>query len=145
MEKKFMYLFCYGSNNPDQLAERLEREVEVFPAYVNDYQRVYRGYSQKWGGGVGALKKMKGHQCFGLVVEVDKNDIELMDVYEGYPDFTSKKMIDGFVSDKKSKMMIYSSTKTDWHVPSKAYLQAVFKTVSTFWEVDSYKDFYNEY
>lgn len=140
-----MFLFCYGSNNPKQLEERLERRVKTYPAFILGYQRIYRGWSNKWQGGVGSLKKMPGKICYGLAVEVDKHDIENMDYYEGYPSYYSKKHIKGYVNGESEKMLVYLAKSKEWNAPSVAYLKAIYKTVSTHWDVSSYKDFYNEY
>jgi hypothetical protein len=55
-----MYLFSYGSNHPDQLADRLERVVRGYGASLHGYRRVFRGHSQLWGGGVASLRKASG-------------------------------------------------------------------------------------
>lgn len=139
------YLFCYGSNNPKQLAERLERSVTTKRAVAPDYQRVYRGYSQKWQGGVASIQKKKGAMCFGLVVGFSKDDEKKMDYYEGYPYAYKKKTIKVIVDDEEIDAIAYIAVSKEWHAPSKAYLQAIYKTVSAHWLVDSPSDFYNEF
>ena len=144
-QELFMFLFCYGSNNPGQLSERLGHMVKVYPAYIEGYQRAYRGYSNKWDGGVATIIKMSGHSVYGLAAEVDDSDIKRMDVYEGYPTSYSRKKMKGYVDGVKKEMIVYIANMKDWNAPSPAYLKAIHKTVSTFWEVDSFKDFYNEF
>lgn len=141
---KFL-LFSYGSNNPEQLAQRLERNVEVISAYAEGYQRVYRGWSQRWGGGVASLIKRQGSTCYGLVCVVDNQDIKKMDVYEGFPQSYRREVIKVMVEGKPEKAVVYISNNKEKNSPSVKYLKAVFKTVSTFWDVNSYKAFDNNY
>lgn len=134
------YLFCYGSNGPKQLEERLGYKPVLRAAYAQGYRRYFRGWSTKWQGGVATLLKEKG-QTFGLVAEVDSEDLDRLDIFEGVRSGNYKRAkIDVMVADdngnfKKKKCVVYLSKSKEFNPPTKKYLQAVLKTISTFWEV----------
>jgi gamma-glutamylcyclotransferase (GGCT)/AIG2-like uncharacterized protein YtfP len=135
-------IFCYGSNYVEQLEHRLERKIKKsYPAYLPDYQRVFRGYSQKWKGGIASVQKKRGKAVFGLVIEVDSEDLKKLDIYEGYPDVYNRKELKcevdlskGFES-KKCIVYVYV-LGNDFNEPSKEYLKAIYKTIGTHWEVN---------
>jgi gamma-glutamylcyclotransferase (GGCT)/AIG2-like uncharacterized protein YtfP len=131
-------LFSYGSNHPAQMAERLERSVETMGAFLPDYVRVFRGWSQRWGGGVASLKKEKGGVVFGLVVEVDWADLEKMDRFEGVASGNYKRTNVSVVlaTGERAKAVAYVSTSAEFNAPSRGYLDAVAKTVDTHWRGD---------
>ena len=141
-------LFCYGSNNPEQLAERLGRKnLKLDMAFTKGYRRVYRGWSKRWKGGVATLLKKKDALCFGLVCEVDSRDIKVMDMYEGgHQNAYKRQKITVYVGEDFEPMeaIAYFAISKEKNSPSTAYLKAIYKTVSYFWKVKSYKDFYNE-
>lgn len=137
------FLFCYGSNNIDQLKERLGHEIKAFPAFISGYRRAFRGYSERWQGGVATLIKKEGH-TYGLAIKVNDHDIKKLDKYEGYPTYYTRKNLKVNVDGKIETCVVYLSNSKEQNDPSKAYLKAIYKTVSTFWDVNSPNDFYNK-
>jgi gamma-glutamylcyclotransferase (GGCT)/AIG2-like uncharacterized protein YtfP len=130
-----IFLFSYGSNHPAQMAERLGRSVETMGAFLPGYVRVFRGWSQRWEGGVASLKKEKGGVVFGLVVEVDWADLEKMDRFEGVASGNYKRqgVTVALATGERAKAIAYVSTSTGFNAPSRGYLEAVAKTVGTHW------------
>lgn len=132
-------VFCYGSNNPDQLSERIGHRPKMEGAYLEGYQRIFVGYSQKWQGGVGSLKKAPGKQVYGLVAYLSSEDIQKLDRFEGWhPDNVSGSTIKKYLKvttqqGKKITVLVYLGTATDRNPPSQAYREAIAKTISAFW------------
>lgn len=131
-------LFSYGSNHPLQMAERLGHDVRTMGAYLPGYVRAFRGFSRRWGGGVATLKKQAGGVVFGLVAPVSASDIETMDRFEGVASGNYKRMsVNVILADgSKAKAIAYVSTSNEFNQPTKEYLEAVAKTVSTHWSGD---------
>lgn len=82
------YLFCYGSNNPQQLKERLGRTVTIkYKAKALRKKRFftnsYAAVSQGKGGVVTMLPGDVGDTVLGYVTEVTENELKILDIYEG--------------------------------------------------------------
>jgi len=130
-----MYLFSYGSNSPKQLSERLGRATTGKGAYLDGYRRVFRGMSQRWGGGVASLQKHADSQTFGWVAKVDAEDLELLDGFEGVASGKYKRMrVEVSLETNSLAIAIaYVSTSTRFGAPTQEYLEACAKTVGAFW------------
>lgn len=128
-------LFCYGSNHPGQLAERLGHATTNTGAYAPGWARVFRGWSERWGGGVASLVGMKDVTTYGYVAQVTASDLETMDVYEGVATgHYDRATIDVVVGSTKKKATVYLANAREKNKPSKAYLTAIAKTIGAFWE-----------
>jgi hypothetical protein len=141
------FLFCYGSNNPQQLAERIGPPKSMSAAYSPDHKRVFRGFSQGWGGGVASLAPSKTRPAFGYVAQVTEAQLRKMDIYEGVAvGAYARRKIKVVKIDKRtgeaSKVdaIAYIASSREFHKPSRAYLQAILKTIAPFWEIDSVAD-----
>ncbi len=131
-----MKLFCYGSNNPEQLAERLGRSLPAQPCFAAGYARVFRGMSQRWGGGTASLEKARGKTTYGFCVEVTARDMTTLDGYEGVAQgvYQRSKVPIELEDGTKAQATAYTSLRENYNAPSPAYLAAVVKTISTFWK-----------
>ena len=156
------YLFCYGSNNPKQLSERLGRKLEprnIKAAYAENWGRVFRGYSNKWGGGVATLVKDKNRNCYGYCVKVSDDELDILDSYEGVPKSYKRKNIQVRVRSLDNKVetgdyfqprsvVVYLANSKEKNPPSNEYLKAIALTINTKWDNNGKKvkpsDIYNE-
>lgn len=132
------WLFSYGSNHPAQLAERLDHRVATQGAVLADHVRVFRGWSQRWGGGVASLQAKKGGEVYGLVAKVTDDDLAQMDRFEGLASGNYKrKNIEVTLADGESvNAVAYVSTSTKKNAPTREYLEAVAKTIGAHWQGD---------
>jgi cation transport regulator ChaC len=127
-------LFSYGSNDPDQLATRLERPVDSYAALADGWARVFRGSSRTWGGaGVASLVRKPGTVTYGLVVPVTEEDLRVLDRYEGVPRSYRRKKIAVEVGGEPERAVAYIATSRRFNPPSREYLKAVARTISTHW------------
>lgn len=126
-----MYLFSYGSNNPEQLKERLKKQSDIMyiPACIKDYTRIFGGYSKKWDGAVASIYPCKGRHVYGILTRVTHVDIDILDKYEqGY----YRKIIEvvEIQSNKKRRAIIYIKNDITYICPpSKEYIAAIQKTL----------------
>jgi hypothetical protein len=128
-EKKVL-VFCYGSNGTKQLKERTgATDMNPTPAYLDNHTRIFAGYSGRWDGGIASVHPEIGSRVYGMVVEITKAEMEILDSYEG--GYTRKQRI--VVLQKhngpermRSKIYIKDNHKFT-HMPSIAYLKAIRK------------------
>jgi len=69
------YLFSYGSNGLDQLADRLgvnRSNLEAYPAKLEGWSRGFFSYSDNREGSVATIFKNPGNAVFGIAVRLEK-------------------------------------------------------------------------
>lgn len=129
------WLFSYGSNDPSQLSRRIGRDVrDGQAAFVDGYERVFRGWSSTRQCGVASLKKKHGARTFGWAARVSADELRELDRYEGVGSGCYRRMKlkiqlpGGAVSG-----MAYVSTSDEHNAPSRAYLESCARCVGSFW------------
>ena len=134
------YLFSYGSNSPRQLSERLGRPVTGERASVADYRRVFRGHSQRWGGGVASLERSAQDRVYGYVERVSDAELNALDRFEGVGLGKYKRIkVPAQMGSQRRDAVAYVSTSTTFTQPTRAYLEAVAETIGAFWTGSSGK------
>ena len=137
------YLFSYGSNSPRQLSERLGRPVAGERAYVTGYRRVFRGHSQRWGGGVASLERASQDRVYGYIEKVSEAELATLDRFEGVAGYTTGRYkrlkVIAQTDSQRRDAVAYVSTSDTFTQPTRAYLEAVAETVGTFWTGSSGK------
>lgn len=137
-----MLLFSYGSNGPDQLKERLKRDVDGEPAHLPGWGRVFRGHSPRWGGAVATLEADSERVAYGWVCEVDEADLETLDRYEGVAQGAYRRVMLSVLvrrgdHDERARAVAYVRARPPQQdpaaPPSNAYRAAVARTVGAFW------------
>ena len=85
------YVFCYGSNHPEQLSRRLGAKIDdlvsrSISCTLPGFKRVYTGAARTWAGGsVANIVSHPESEVLGYAVRMTANEIKQLDVYEGYP------------------------------------------------------------
>ena len=137
-------LFSFGSNNPNQLAERLgvsKSSLNAKAAFLEDHWRVFRGHSNNWGGATASFVKKPGYNVYGYVAELTEDQLDLLDRYEGAlmsPPKYKRTNVKVYVRDEdgdyfEKKAVAYKSTSRTRGLATTEYKKAVAKTISTFW------------
>jgi len=134
-------VFSYGSNNPKQLSERIGRRIKGTGAYLPKFGRVFRGWSNNWGGGVASVVPDSSRNVYGYVADVDADELYYLDRKEGvlmrrpkYERISKMVMVrqpNG--SYKRKRAQIYVSLSDEFNPPTRAYLNATAKTIDQFW------------
>jgi hypothetical protein len=152
------YLFSYGSNNPKQLEERLNKKITtIIPAYYPNHILAFGSISINWLGGVATMIPSRNNNnnnnnnssnstnltikdnVFGYLTLVSKDDLVKLDVFEAVK---IGKYIRKQIKVKKldnSTVLAYAYFLTPQVIkwkrpPSQAYLEAIYKTQSIFWK-----------
>lgn len=132
-----MLLFSYGSNNPEQLSDRLGRSgIAMRRAILPDYWRAFRGFSRRWGGGTATVIPHAGGEVYGYVAEVTASDLATMDHYEGVAlGIYSRRTVTVLVGDRlqPTNAVVYVSNSREFNEPTRAYLGAIVETINAFW------------
>lgn len=119
-------LFCYGSNSIKQLQQRLyiTEKIKYKKAYINNYVRIFAGYSKRWDGGIASIFPCYGKKVYGILVKLKVEDFELLKSYErGY----HLKILDVCVNSTNIvQSFIYIKTNNIFkELPSEAYMNAI--------------------
>ena len=79
--------FAYGSNlGASALRSRCPRAMQVAVAFVDGHRLGFTRTSTLRGGGVADLVPAEGARVWGAVFELDDDDLEALDAYEGAPE-----------------------------------------------------------
>lgn len=148
------YYFSYGSNNLEQIKDRLNNDnIKGYKAYLNDYYLTFGGSSIKWGGAVASILYSKDNSItYGTVYILTDREIRMLDKYEktdsNNPLSESEKINlyrrikinvnisfdnDNEFEEKECYVYIKNSTKF-YSLPSDKYINACINNISQFWE-----------
>ncbi|CDW79212.1 UNKNOWN [Stylonychia lemnae] len=134
-----MYVFCYGSNNPHQLSERLTTTIpdimeRSISCTLQNYQRVFAYRSRKWNGSVASVVPVDGAECQGYAVLLSPEEIKRLDVFESYPimyDRVTVQLMNHQTNDLVEGLVYVMNLRDEFVEPSEAYITACSKTFST--------------
>ena len=135
-EDENLYLFSYGSNDKEQLEDRLGRsDIEFYKASINNYERIFGGYSDRWNGAVASIIEQNGELCKGAYCSVSDIDLETLDNFESS---YTRELITITTESKEMQAYTYIKVDTEWvDHPSVEYLDACYKTTQPFWNETS--------
>jgi len=154
------WLFNYGSNYPGQLKKRLGHPIDdtAFAAYLPNYRLCFLSYSYGREGGVAGVLPKRGSEVCGYVCAVTDEDLDKLDIPEGVAgDYYHRKFLPVMKANdagdrfERISAVVYvpgeerlngcdCCTPPDNHYPSDEYLDAVEKTIFTFWDEDECRD-----
>ena len=105
--KKKLYI-AYGSNmNLPQMAHRCPTAQVVGTSKIKDYALLFRGGRT---GAVATIEPCEGGSVPVLLWEIAPQDELSLDLYEGYPNFYGKQMLDLELEGKQVSAMVYVMT-----------------------------------
>jgi hypothetical protein len=141
--------FCYGSNNIQQIRERVgNKNIKNQACILPGYLRIFAGKSATWGGGVVSIIDTPSEiiSCRGTYVLFTEEEFRKMDQYEG-TNTNERFNEDPFVNNyRREKVCIklengklytafaYIKNSNKWDsYPSTKYLNACYKHLKPFW------------
>lgn len=140
-------VFSYGSNGAEQLRTRVKNPtLTPVKALLMDAERVFGGWSGKWGGAVATLVPRTDKAVQGSVVELTEEELAMLDVFEdtepGNPYGLSgmyrrqdATVMIGEDLQTPHEVVVYIKNDVDWEgPPSEKYLEAIYKNVGAYWE-----------
>jgi gamma-glutamylcyclotransferase (GGCT)/AIG2-like uncharacterized protein YtfP len=141
-------VFCYGSNDPAQIEERLggASQPEYYCAWLDGYKRVFRGWSRNWQCGVASLKKARSGRTYGFVATVTQEELRQLDRFEGVNSQQPRSRRGSYRREKVNvtdeagdlqSVWVYVSNSNEFNRPSRTYLKAVARTIRYCWSGSS--------
>lgn len=105
-KQKNTLIFAYGSNmNDRQMSFRCPGAQRVCVAKLSDHRLVFAGRSPRWGGGgVASVEAARRASVVGVIWWLSPEDLERLDVFEGYP----------YVYDRVPVIVDRASGKSIW-------------------------------
>ena len=142
-------LFCYGSNNIEQVRARVNNQhIQAYKGLLPNYRRIFADYSNSWGGGIASIMYTSDPNlfCRGSYVLLTQQEIAKMNKFEG---ITSSNPFDTDPSKniyRHQPVLIqiengnfingitYIKNTNNWiSYPSISYLNACYKNIKPFW------------
>lgn len=122
-------IFSYGSNSIYQLRGRLQNvELVSFPAYLDNYKRIFCSYSEKWHGGIASITPKKYCRTYGIITYISLEELSILDSYE--VNYSKKELICTVLAKDSSTFdvtcIVYISDISEYvDPPSEQYLMAI--------------------
>ena len=100
------YLFSYGSNNLEQLSERLNKKInlnDVIAVYYPRHKLSFGYFSEKWNGGVATIlsSNTTKDKVYGFIIPLSNEDFKILDKFEGIHDNIYKQKTIKVISKKE--------------------------------------------
>lgn len=114
-----MKYFAYGMNtNLTEMARRCPTAVCVGPAWIDDYEFVFRTHAD--------IAKLPGSICYGVLWDITKADLQALDMLEGYPYYYTRFRVRVKLGDHFVYALTYQmNDQTYIQQPGSGYLELV--------------------
>ncbi|CAI2379066.1 unnamed protein product [Moneuplotes crassus] len=154
--KEGTWIFCYGSNHPEQISRRLEVPLEDVLANcractAKGYTRAFMGITSLWNNtSPSTIIKAESKDCKAFAYLMSAEEVVQMDKWEGIPLYYTREDI--LLEDKQGEVFagqVYLQVPQEEFVyPDEGYLQACSKTSMAYYylppaEETGSVDYYN--
>lgn len=114
-----MKYFAYGMNtNLDQMARRCPGAASLGPAWLDDYEFVFRTHAD--------IVKSPGSICYGVLWDIAPNHLQALDALEGYPYYYTRFRVRVNLGDHFVYALTYQmNDQTYIQEPGAGYLEMV--------------------
>ena len=126
------YLFSYGSNNSQQISERINQSSPIIytNGYIFDYMRIFAGSSKRWKGGIVGLYPCKYQKVYGTIAQLTEEQLLQLDTFEkGYKRVTMS--VHNQLSDALTRVHhaeVYWKENIEFeYMPSNEYMHAIYR------------------
>lgn len=130
MSRKPTLYIAYGSNlNLPQMAFRCPTAEVAGASELKDYELLFRGGRRS---AVATLEPKEGSTAPVLLWKIRQKDEEMLDLYEGYPNFYDKQTLEVEVDGKTVSAMMYVMTPGhEFGIPSDYYVDVIWQGYET--------------
>lgn len=136
--------FAYGSNMDTEELRRYcpSARCERKPCLLRDYRLEFTRYSCRWGGGVADIVRRSGDEVWGVIYEVEEQDLPNLDRKEGYCPGRSKnayRRIEVVVledGDEQRRLTVFTyevESKSASRIPPSNKYKSVIVNGARFW------------
>jgi gamma-glutamylcyclotransferase (GGCT)/AIG2-like uncharacterized protein YtfP len=114
-----MKYFAYGMNtNLDQMAGRCPGAVSLGPAWLDNYEFVFRTHAD--------IAKSPGSICYGVLWDISPKHLQALDALEGYPYYYTRFRVRVNLGDHSVYALTYQmNDQTYIQEPGDGYLEMV--------------------
>ena len=114
-----MKYFAYGMNtNLDEMTRRCPGAVSLGPAWINDYEFVFRTHAD--------IEYVPGAICYGVLWDIDLAALQALDALEGFPYYYTRFNVCVHTDTHFVSSLVYQmNDQRSIAVPSKSYLDMV--------------------
>jgi gamma-glutamylcyclotransferase (GGCT)/AIG2-like uncharacterized protein YtfP len=89
-----VFYFAYGSNmDPTIMLERCPSARDPLAGRLDGFRIEFNVYSDNWGGGAANLEPDERSSVWGVVWEVDSDDLSRLDTFQGHPTFYRRERV----------------------------------------------------
>ena len=114
-----MKYFAYGMNtNLDEMSRRCPGAVSLGPAWVDNYEFVFRTHAD--------IEKTPGGICYGVLWDISKQDLRALDALEGFPYYYTRFRVRVNTGDSFVYALTYQMNDQSYvQEPGRGYLEMV--------------------
>lgn len=114
-----MKYFAYGMNtNLDQMSGRCPGAVSLGPAWIDDYEFVFRTHAD--------IEKSTGSICYGVLWDITPAHLKSLDALEGYPYYYTRFRVRVNLGDHSVYALTYQMNDQSYiQEPGVGYLEMV--------------------
>ena len=113
-----MFYFAYGSNmNHEDMKIRCADSIYLGRGILKGYKFVYDGYSNSDENAVADIIKCENSVVYGGIFKITQKDLQMLDVYEGYPKFYKRIILP--IENEDNKILLAHVYYRDGYRPGK--------------------------
>jgi cation transport regulator ChaC len=143
---KVIYYFAYGSNMDEKDLDRWCKKKELpavrflgkSPAKLDGYTLSFNYYSTSRNGGVANIMESKNDCVYGLLIEMEKDNLNTIRLKEGYPNSYDEICVDvetfegTLFRDVKTYKVVKYQEKPNHQPPTRYYMQLIIKNAKKY-------------
>lgn len=124
--------FAYGSNmEPGFMLERSPSASSPRPSLLEGFRLGFTVYSDVWRGGVANLENDEADHVWGVVWEMDPDDLKRLDTFQGHPTYYRREDVVVRAGDELVECTTYRVAHQHGFVrPTDEYLERVRRAIS---------------
>ena len=124
--------FAYGSNmEPGFMLERCPSATSPRPALLEGFRLEFTVYSDAWKGGAANLELDPDGRVWGIVWDVDPDDLKRLDTFQGHPTYYRRDSVVVDCDGERTECTTYRVAHQQGFVrPTDEYLNGVRKAIA---------------
>jgi gamma-glutamylcyclotransferase (GGCT)/AIG2-like uncharacterized protein YtfP len=122
-----MRYFAYGSNMDPRIMQRTVPEAAVIgPGRLNGFRLEFNVYSDRWEGGAANLEPDENAHLWGVVWDIEEDDLARLDTFVGHPTFYRREDVAVTLANETVECVTYRVAHQRGYVrPTNSYLARV--------------------
>ena len=116
--------FAYGSNmDPRVMQRNVPSARPLGPGRLDGYRLEFNVYSDRWEGGAANLEPDETGRVWGVVWEMEDDDLERLDTFSGHPTYYRQEDVDVETREGRRRCRTFRIAHQEGYVrPTNAYI-----------------------